>query len=340
MKFIEHSNSVYKSNKRYISPKAKKIKKITVEATVFLLILFILVGMLIELIQNNNTVSTLKSSHRLGGYNDYRIAYGVSGSGSTVVLFEPNIGGTLLEWNPIIRNSISGTRMIYYDRFGYGGTDSINEDSSIEFQSDVLNNLVVNTGYGGNQILVSEGYGSLIHLEYLKKSRSKVDGIIMINPFIFNQNIEQNSFKQFLTSLKINFMKLFSTFGITRLLDKLSISNNEYVKLYKEHAVSRNKENYISRMIGKDYYETISKERKIMQKYLKNFDTNSIGVYDLPVIIIESEKNKSVEYENLIKKHFLNAEIVYFKDTSKFTYTNSEYLIDLISNLNLKIEQK
>ena len=340
MKFIEHSNSVYKSNKKYVSPKAKRIRKITVEATVFLLILFILIGMLIELIQNNNTVSILKSSHRLGGYNDYRIAYGISGSGSTVVLFESDIGETLLEWNPIIRNSISGTRMIYYDRFGYGGTDSIKEDSNVKFQSDVLNNLVVNTGYGGPQILVSEGFGSLIHLEYLKNYTNKVDGIIMINPVIFSKQSTKNYFKEFIENMKISFMKLFSTFGIPRLLYKISISNNPYVKLYKEQAISRNKENYISRMIGKDYYETVSKERKLMKKYLKTFDVNNIGTYDMPVVIIESENNRSVEYEKLVKSHFINAEIVYFEDTSKFTYTNSEYLSDLISNINLKIEQK
>lgn len=340
MKFIEHSNSVYKSNKKYLSPKKKKIKKIAIEASIFLFILFSLIGMLIELIQNNNTVSTLKSSHRLGGYNDYRIAYGVSGNGPTIVLFESDIGETLLQWNPIIRNSISGIRMIYYDRFGYGGTDSIKENSTIEFQSQVLNNLVVNTGYEGKQILVSEGYGSLIHLEYLKNYGNKVDAMIIINPLIFSNNQNHNFFVEFLEGMKLNFMKLFSTFGITRLLDKVSISNNPFVKLYKDQAVSRNKENYISRMIGKDYYETVSKEIKTMKKYLKTFDINSIGTYDFPVVIVESEKNRSEEYENLVKSHFINAEIVYFQDTSKFTYTNSKYLSDLIYNINLKIEQK
>ena len=42
MKFIEHSNSVYKSNKKFISPKQKKIRRIILELSIFVVILSIL----------------------------------------------------------------------------------------------------------------------------------------------------------------------------------------------------------------------------------------------------------------------------------------------------------
>ena len=339
MKFIEHSNSVYKSNRKYVSPKSKKIRKIIIESIIFIFVLTILAGVLSEAAQNNNSIMALRSSHRLGSYGEHKIAYGVSGSGSTIVLFESDIGETLLQWNPIILNSISGTRMIYYDRLGYGGSDFFKKETTVELQSEILNNLATNTGYSGRYMLVSEGYGSLIHLEYLKKYTDKVRGMILINPFIFQENGDNKSyFENLYENLNISVMKLLSSLSIPRILEKFSILNNSYINLYKEKASSRNKDNYLSRMMSKDYYSTILKEKSSMKKYLENLDLNNFGTYDIPIIIIESEKNRSDEYENMLKKHFKNLEIIYFEDTSEFTYTNSEYLINLISNMNSRIE--
>ena len=92
MKFIEHSNSVYKSNKKYVSPKVKKVRKIILESVVFIVVLVILVGILHESIQSNNASNALRSAHKLGGYGENKITYGVSGSGSTITLFESDIG--------------------------------------------------------------------------------------------------------------------------------------------------------------------------------------------------------------------------------------------------------
>ena len=310
---------------------------IVTRVIIFIFVLAILAGVLSEAAQNNNSIMALRSSHRLGSYGEHKIAYGVSGSGSTIVLFESDIGETLLQWNPIILNSISGTRMIYYDRLGYGGSDFFKKETTVELQSEVLNNLATNTGYSGKYMLVSEGYGSLIHLEYLKKYTDKVGGMILINPFIFQQNGDN---KRYFENLYISIMKLLSSLSIPRILEKFSILNNPYVNLYKENASSRNKDNYLSRMMSKDYYSTILKEKSSMKKYLESLNLDSFGSYDIPIIIIESEKNRSDEYENMLKKHFKNLEIIYFEDTSEFTYTNSEYLINLISNMNSRIESK
>ena len=78
MKFIEHSNSVYKSNRKYVSPKSKKIRKIIIESIIFIFVLTILAGVLSEAAQNNNSIMALRSSHRLGSYGEHKIAYWVS----------------------------------------------------------------------------------------------------------------------------------------------------------------------------------------------------------------------------------------------------------------------
>lgn len=340
MKFIEYSNSIYKSNKKYISPKKRKIRKIIFESIIFTFILAILLGILNEGAKNNNASESLKRSHRLGSYNEYKIAYGVSGSGSTIALFESGIGKTLLEWNPIITNPISNVRMIYYDRLGYGGSDFFKKSTSIEVQSEVLNSLVSNTGYNGKHLLISEGYGSLIHLEYLKNYRDKVGGMILINPLIYPKNSKKDYFMDLYDNLKIGFMKLLSNLSIPRVLEKLSILNNPYINLYKERAVSKNKDNYISRMLSNDYYSTVLKEKDSIKKYLNSLSSDNFGIYDIPVIIIESESNKNEEYENILRKYFEKLEIIYFEDTGRFTYTNSEYLLNLISNMNFRIEQQ
>lgn len=336
MKFIEHSNSVYKSNKKFISPKKKRIKRIILELSIFLFILSILLGILSEIIQSNNTISSLRKVHKLGGYGDYKIAYAVSGGGENIVLFESDIGETLLQWNPIVRESISGVKMIYYDRFGYGGSDKFKEKISVERQVDILNNLVTNTGYEGKHILVSEGYGSLIHMEYLKEYGDKVGGIILINPTIFRNN-EVNIGRKILDKIKGSFFKLISTLNIPKLLDKMSKLNNSYINLYREKAVSRNLDNYINRMMSKDYYDVTYDEAISMNNYLSHLDLNSIGVYDIPVIVIDSESNKSDEYENILRSHFKNLEIIYFENTDNFTYTNSDYLRSLIININSRV---
>lgn len=336
MKFIEHSNSVYKSNKKFISPKQKKIRRIILELSIFIIILTILLGILSEVIQSNNTISSLRKSHRLSGYGKYKVAYAVSGSGDNLVLFESDIGETLLEWNPIVRESISGVRMLYYDRFGYGGSEKYKEKLSIETQVDILNNLVENTGYDGKQILVSEGYGSLIHMEYLDKYKDKVGGVIFINPTIFNYS-GIKGLKKIENELVSLYFRIISMLNIPKLLDKVSFLNNKFIDLYKELAVSRNLDNYLSRMMSRDYYNTIHNESKIMNRYLSNLDLSKFGQYDLPVIVVESESNRNLEYENMLKSHFSNLEIIYFETTDNFTYNNSEYLRNLIINVNLRL---
>ncbi len=286
MKFIEHSNSVYKSNKKFISPKQKKIRRIILELSIFVVILSILLGILSEVIQSNNTLSSLKKSHRLSGYGEYKIAYAVSGIGDNLVLFESDIGETLLEWNPIVRDAISGVKMLYYDRFGYGGSEKYKDKTSVDTQVDVLNNLIINTGYDGKQILVSEGYGSLIHMEYLDKYKDKVGGVIFINPTIFNHSGINNSEKIKNEVLGMYF-KLIATLNIPKLLDKFSCLDNRFIDLYKESAISRNLDNYLSRMMSRDYYNTVYNEVKIRDKYLSNIDLSKFGTYDLPVIVIE-----------------------------------------------------
>lgn len=337
MKFIEHSNSVYKSNKKYISPKAKKIRKIIIESFIFIFVLVLLLGVLNEATKNNNAVTALKRSHKLGSYNGYKIAYGVSGSGSTIGVFEPSIGKTLLEWNPIVTNSVDNVRMLYYDRLGYGGSDFFKEESTIETQSEILNNLLTNAGYEGKHLLISEGYGSLIHLDYLRKYKDKVGGMILINPIIYQKNDKKRYLDNLYEDFKLQLMKSLSTLSIPRLLEKFSLLNNPYINLYKEKANSRNKENYISRMVSKDYYTTIIKEKKSIKKYLSSLSESEVS-YDIPVVIIESEKNRSEEYEGALKKNFKKLEIVYFEDLNDFVYKNSEYLLNLISSVNSRME--
>lgn len=336
MKFIEHSNSVYKSNKKYVSPKKKKVKKIIFELSIFVIILSILLGILSEVIQSNNSLNALKKSHKLGGYGEYKIAYGVSGSGSNIILFEPDIGKTLLEWNGIVRESISGAKMIYYDRFGYGGSEVFKDKTTIETQADILSNLVKNADYKGKQILVSEGYGSLIHLEYLKNNPQDVSAMILINPSIFNHKSESVYGKLF-SYLKMNMWKLLSFLNIPKLLDKFSVKINPYISLYREKAVSRNLENYINRMMGRDYYSTVYKETKAEEKYISNFDLSELLYYDIPLIIIDSESNKNLNYKELLGNHFKEIEVIYFEDINDFTYTHDIYLRDLISNINSRI---
>lgn len=341
MKFIEYSNSIYKSNRKYISPKKRKIRKIIFESIAFISVLMILMGILNEGAKNNNASEALKKSHRLGSYKEYKIAYGVSGSGSTIALFEPGIGKTLLEWNPIITNPVNNVRMIYYDRLGYGGSDYFKKNTLVEIQSEVLNSLVSNTGYNGKYLLISEGYGSLIHLEYLKNYKDNVGGMILINPFIYPKSNKKDYFMELFENIKINFMKILSNLSIPRILDKFSIlNNNPYINLYREKAVSKNKDNYINRMLSNDYYSTVLKEKNSINKYLSKLNNNNFGTYDIPIVIIESELNRNDEYENELRKYFKKLEVIYFEDTSNFTYTNSEYLLNLISNMNFRIEQE
>lgn len=311
--------------------------KIIIEILIFIFVVLILFGVLNEAAQNSNSLNSLRSSHRLGSYEDHKLAYGVSGSGSNLVLFEPDIGKTLLQWNPIILNPISGTRMIYYDRLGYGGSDFYKGDTSVELQSEILDNLVTNAGYSGKSILVSEGYGSLIHIEYLKKYKDKVSGMILINPTLFHNN-NKSYLGDIVSGFKNGILKLFSNLSIPRFLDKLSILNDKNIDLYREKSISKNKDNYLSRMVSSDYYSTISKERKSMKRYLNKFDFNLLGVYNLPIIVVESKENKSDEYEMNLKNHFKNVEIIYVDNIEDFTYSSSKYLTELISNVNSRIQ--
>ena len=144
MKFYRSILILYIKVIKIYKPLNKKIRRIILELSIFVVTLSILLGILSEVIQSNNTLSSLKKSHRLSGYGEYKIAYAVSGIGDNLVLFESDIGETLLEWKSIVRDAISGAKMLLLMiGFGYGGSEKYKRyKTSVDHRFDVLNNLI------------------------------------------------------------------------------------------------------------------------------------------------------------------------------------------------------
>jgi len=114
--------------------------------------------------------------------NDHRLHYVCKGSGSPTIIFEPGLGSDAsLIWSRI-QNQVSKTnRACYYDRAGYGWSDSAKTPRTFQNQAQDLADIINATADNGPVLLVAHSIGGIITRFYAQNNLEKVAGLVLVD---------------------------------------------------------------------------------------------------------------------------------------------------------------
>lgn len=222
MKFLPHSNGVYK-----VKMRSKKSPKEMVRDILIIISIILALGFVFQKINNFITKETLKERVDYVRVDDKRLDYKTEGSGTSyTVVFDGNIGANLNQWNSVIETlttEYDDLTTFVYNRRGYGFSD-IGQIRTPKEQAEDLRILLRKSAAQAPYILVGEEYGSLVLTEFAKVYPDLVAGIVLVNPLV-EKEINTKEFKNslFVERLRRKIESIGSNFGFTYLLDLMNL---------------------------------------------------------------------------------------------------------------------
>lgn len=222
MKFLPHSNGVYKVNM-----KSKKSPKEIAKDILITISIVLALGFVFQKINNFITKETLKERVDYVRVDDKRLDFKTEGNGTSyTVVFDGNIGANLNQWNSVVESlttEYEDVTTFVYNRSGYGFSD-IGSIRTPKQQAEDLRILLRKSAAQAPYILVGQEYGSLVLTEFAKEYPDLVAGIVLVNPLVEDE-INTKDFKKSLVLEKIRrkIESIGSNFGFTYLLDFMNL---------------------------------------------------------------------------------------------------------------------
>lgn len=289
MKLLSHSNGLYKLDKEKIS-KIKILKR----CAIFLIVLLV-IGFLIQSINNLIDDSKLKSHFKYVRLDGKKIEYKLKGSGDYTIIFDGSIGTNLYEWDKVckILEEEDKASTFIYNRRGYGFNDG-GSRLTPEEQAKQLKLLLRKAGATEPYILVGEEYGSLISTNFAKLYPDSVAGVVLVNPISEESLTEkENRKKIYIPYLRSQIEYAGSNVSFTALLNKmnLTLENQTFINSMNESEL----EEFNSFKNRKNYKEAVRNE--IENLYKNTSHSQSEGLLSNKPLYIISDSNS----ESLVK---------------------------------------
>lgn len=339
MRFLTYSNSLHKYKIK------RSVNKLKLFEIIFI-ILFVLFfsGMLYENISENKIKTGYKEKGKLATINKTKVAYNIMNHGKLTVILESDAGAGSKEWTKVIKSIPKDIRVFYYDRPGYGNSETADKELNIKTEAQNLHDLLEKSGVKGPYILVGSSYGGLINTSFAASYPDSVAGVILIDSLTEDQICNDN-FKKSLKKEKRtrSIEKNLSTIGITRLLENskiLSIREDirdnlsgETAKVFKSESVS------------KKYLKAYSEELGALLNY-KDFSQKEGLLEDKPLIVMSSEnkgldeksEKERLDYQQgLLKLSSKSESLIVNKDIKNIPLEDPETVVSAIKNVIKKV---
>lgn len=113
---------------------------------------------------------------------DYKLHYQVMGEGSPTVILDAGIGGSSIDWTLVQPEIAQFTRVLSYDRAGYGWSQEVNEKRTGWEIVDDLNTLLVKQHIDPPYVLVGHSLGAVLMRLYASQYPEKVAGLVLLDP--------------------------------------------------------------------------------------------------------------------------------------------------------------
>ncbi len=292
MKLINHSNSIYKVNrKRILKP------RMIIKSIIAMILVFLFIGVIYENVSYSKDIEALKTSSRFTTINGKEIHYSYKSGGDYTLVMESDTGYTMYEWQKVIDTMPSNIKVntFIYDRAGFGESEK-GEYENPEAQARKLHLMFRKLNLEAPYILVGDGYGSLVMTTFAQLYPEEVAGMVLINP-INEKYLNSSEFVKAIKdgSISRNMQKVGSYIGLNRVMDKLGLIS--YPKGLIENLEDIYAEDIIAHRFSKDYNTAVVNEMDVLLK--GDSSSQSEGMLgDAPLaIVVNKDKHDSGQLE-------------------------------------------
>jgi pimeloyl-ACP methyl ester carboxylesterase len=119
---------------------------------------------------------------RLVSVGEHRLFVRTFGDGTPAVVIEPGIGDAAGIWAPVVNEVMLYTRVVLYDRAGYGQSDAGPMPRGADRVVRELTALLVNTPVEPPYIVVGHSLGAINALLYASEHPNLVAGLVLLDP--------------------------------------------------------------------------------------------------------------------------------------------------------------
>jgi len=153
---------------------------------VFILTFFVLSKIVFSSIiiaaQTSNQSSDL-TANRYVSVDGHKMHYQTGGTGTTTVVFENGHGDDLLAWDDVFPDVAKFSKVVRYDRMGYGGSDATNQPRTLKQIATELHSMLQRANTPPPYILVGHSMGGAIIRAFAYLYKDETSGFVFVDPF-------------------------------------------------------------------------------------------------------------------------------------------------------------
>lgn len=299
-----------------------------VKWAVLVLACLIILGFAYQQIATAVTANKYSPKGELIDIGDYRLHYVALGEahGKPTIILESGLGtpSSTKDWEVIQAELAQYTRVISYDRAGYGWSDEAGNERTSEQIADDLYAMLSEIGESGPFILVGHSFGGFTSQVFANKYSNAVAGIVLVD----SSHVDQEGGFSKVEAYAIRFLK---EIGIGRVLGLINLLPMHEHFLSDEASIHFFHQRYynadqISELL---YMMTASVEQ--VRKVQEN------GYGELPLIILSAEHEEYPEWSELQARTAAlstNGKHSVVKDASHFIHLDQpELVLDAVFEL-------
>ena len=238
------------------------------------------------------------------------------GEGSPAILFTcgNGMGFTLGNFYPIFSALAQKTRVIVYDRFGYGWSDSTSRPRTIKQINEDLYELLAKSQETGPFVLVGHSLGATEVVQFAQRYPELVSGIATLDgtsPAFYKDRknlLYQNTF----ASLVARFL---SVSGLLRILTNLNLLSTAGISSPEEIVK-------ITNMMT--YNRVYSNEAVAEVKALINNDEEQGNLEDIPLLVLTADNQKMKKKQPETYNYFADSQ----KELSNLSINSDQKIIE------------
>lgn len=263
--------------------KVRGVKKFLINSILGIAILLIVIALWHKIAVYNEDVRS-KYPGEIIKVNGHNIHVYRQGEGNPTVLFTTGWGSIspYIDFYPIHKEISKKTRIIMYDRPGYGWSDTASTYRDIEQITNELHELLNKIGEKPPYVFVAHSYGALETIRYAQMYPEEVGGILTIdggNPEFYSKKKEKG--KNYNTLVKIG-----RGIGVFRVLDQFGYTVHKHFKKLPRELREITTELINARFFNESVIEEAQKIQSSANEVIKN---GNIG--EIPLTILTASES-------------------------------------------------
>lgn len=242
----------------------------------------------------------------------------VEGSGIPIVVLEAGIAASSISWSRIQSRVASFTRVLSYDRAGFGWSAEELRPGTAAEAAEALAGMLAQSGETGPFVLAGHSFGGLIVRIFQQRYPGMVAGLVLIDPVVRTEWRAPDEQKRRMLARGVMLSRrgaLLARLGIVRAALKLLISGSRRLPQFVAKVSAGNGAHVTDRLVGevrkmpREHWPAIAqhwseaKSFRAMANNLENLpvsvsqidETRSLG--DLPLIVLSAGK-RNPEHES------------------------------------------